>query len=86
MTGNAPSHAGTEEKSIGEPQSHPIRGEDTSIGGKKSHGIVKAWHKVSSLLSVEEQGNEPIPVDQKTDRRYWKLFTLWFSMNFNLIS
>lgn len=54
--------------------------------GTKTSGLTELWHRVSSILGVELQGSDPAPVEHKTDRRYLKLFTLWFSMNFNLIS
>ncbi|KAI8649660.1 hypothetical protein NCS55_01466500 [Fusarium keratoplasticum] len=54
--------------------------------GTKTSGLTEIWHRVSSILGVELQGSDPAPVEHKTDRRYLKLFTLWFSMNFNLIS
>jgi hypothetical protein len=44
------------------------------------------WPTLVKWLAVEEQGNEPVPPERQTDRRYLKLFTLWFSMNFNLLS
>jgi hypothetical protein len=80
------SPTGVEEKSIGEPQTQDVSGNDTKSDDTHRHGIARVWSKISSLLGVEEQGNDPIPIEQKNDRRYWKLFTLWFSMNFNLIS
>ncbi|KAK7224103.1 hypothetical protein V2G26_012106 [Clonostachys chloroleuca] len=42
--------------------------------------------KFAKLLGAEIQGNDPIAPEDKKDRRYFKLFTLWFSMNFNLLS
>jgi hypothetical protein len=48
--------------------------------------LVKVWRTLVTSLFVETQGNEPIPPERQTDRRYYKLFTLWFSMNFNLLS
>ncbi|CAG9991105.1 unnamed protein product [Clonostachys byssicola] len=42
--------------------------------------------KLGKLLGVEVQGNDPIVPKEKKDRRYFKLFTLWFSMNFNLLA
>lgn len=42
--------------------------------------------KLGKLLGVEVQGNDPIALGEKKDRRYFKLFTLWFSMNFNLLA
>lgn len=43
------------------------------------------WDKVVAALGIEVQGSEPVKPEQQTERRYIKLYTLWFSMNFNLI-
>lgn len=43
------------------------------------------WDKVVAALGIEVQGSEPVKPELQTDRRYVKLYTLWFSMNFNLI-
>lgn len=52
----------------------------------KASQLVSYWPKVVRLLAVEEHGNEPVPPELQTERRYLKLFTLWFSMNFSLLS
>ncbi|KAJ4001874.1 permease for cytosine/purines, uracil, thiamine, allantoin-domain-containing protein [Lentinula boryana] len=40
------------------------------------------------LLSwgVESRGISPVPPSQRTDMSYYKLFFLWFTMNFNILS
>lgn len=52
----------------------------------KASSLGRYWPKIVKTLAVEEQGNEPVPAERQTERRYLKLFTLWFSMNFNLLS
>ena len=44
------------------------------------------WEKTVSTLGIELQGSEPVPPHKQTERRYLRLCTLWFSMNFNLIA
>lgn len=44
------------------------------------------WDKAVSRLGIEVQGSEPVPAHKRTERRYLRLCTLWFSMNFNLIA
>lgn len=58
---------------------------ESSTNTEKS-GLGKVWRTLVTSLLVETQGNEPVPAERQKDRRYFKLFTLWFSMNFNLIS
>ncbi|KAF8830118.1 hypothetical protein HHX47_DHR2000736 [Lentinula edodes] len=40
------------------------------------------------LLSwgVESRGISPVPSSQRTDTSYYKLFFIWFTMNFNILS
>ena len=44
------------------------------------------WDKAVTSLGIEVQGSEPVAPHQQTEKRYLKLYTLWFSMNFNLIA
>jgi NCS1 nucleoside transporter family len=41
-----------------------------------------------SLLSwgVEERGTIPVPEEERMDTQYYKIFFVWFSMNFNILS
>lgn len=50
--------------------------------GWLSHPLAK------SLLSwgVEERGTVPVPEQERTDTQYYKIFFVWFSMNFNILS
>lgn len=47
---------------------------------------LKLWSKLVSNLDIELQGNDPVSPEDQGDRRYIKQCTVWFSMNFNLIS
>ncbi|KAG1867285.1 permease for cytosine/purines, uracil, thiamine, allantoin-domain-containing protein [Suillus subalutaceus] len=50
--------------------------------GWLSHPIAR------SLLSwgVEERGTVPVPEEERVDTQYYKIFFVWFSMNFNILS
>ncbi|KAG1732719.1 permease for cytosine/purines, uracil, thiamine, allantoin-domain-containing protein [Suillus lakei] len=50
--------------------------------GWLSHPLAK------SLLSwgVEERGTVPVPEEERMDTQYYKIFFVWFSMNFNILS
>lgn len=63
--------------------SEDVHGETVS---SKRSGIRGVWQQFSSLLGVEMEGNEPLPAEEKTERRYINLCSTWFSMNFNLLS
>ena len=48
----------------------------------------KAYEKLERLLSmgrVELKGIEPVPREGRTSRRYWNIFTVWCSMNSNIL-
>lgn len=34
---------------------------------------------------VEAKGIHPVPVEERTSTRYWNIFTIWFSMNTNIL-
>ncbi|KAE9406856.1 hypothetical protein BT96DRAFT_954685 [Gymnopus androsaceus JB14] len=40
------------------------------------------------LLSwgVETRGISPVPIEERTDTQFYKLFFIWFTMNFNILS
>lgn len=53
------------------------------------HGEESRYHPwLKALLSwgVEERGIVPVPYDQRTDKQFYKIFFVWFSMNFNILS
>lgn len=55
---------------------------------RPENGISKTsskFHKVLRLGRVEEHGIEPIPLAERTSTRYLNAFTVWFSMNANIL-
>ncbi|KAF8157054.1 NCS cytosine-purine permease [Crassisporium funariophilum] len=47
------------------------------------------WEWLSKRMltwGVESRGIRPVPIDERTDRPYSKIFFVWFSMNFNILS
>ncbi|SPO04144.1 related to purine-cytosine permease [Cephalotrichum gorgonifer] len=54
--------------------------------GEVSEQSFPLWEKTATSLGIEIPGSEPVEAQLQTERRYLKLFTLWFSMNFNLIA
>jgi cytosine/uracil/thiamine/allantoin permease len=43
-------------------------------------------HKALRLGRVEEKGIQPLPVDERTSTRFFNIFTVWFSMNSNILA
>ncbi|KAF9482731.1 NCS cytosine-purine permease [Pholiota conissans] len=47
----------------------------------------KSWFGSRLLtLGVEERGISPVPLDERVNHPYSKIFFVWFSMNFNILS
>ncbi|KAI6150039.1 permease for cytosine/purines, uracil, thiamine, allantoin-domain-containing protein [Pisolithus thermaeus] len=44
------------------------------------------WLRALLRWGVEERGIVPVPYEQRTDRQFYKIFFVWFSMNFNILS
>lgn len=49
-------------------------------------GRYHPWLKALLSWGVEERGIVPVPYDQRTDKQFYKIFFVWFSMNFNILS
>jgi hypothetical protein len=43
-------------------------------------------HKLFALGHVEERGIEPVPLADRNSTRYFNIFTIWFSMNTNILA
>ncbi|KAK1687561.1 NCS1 nucleoside transporter [Colletotrichum godetiae] len=54
----------------------------TQSGPSNSDGLL---HKLLRLGRVEEQGIEPIPLGERTSTWYFNAFTVWCSMNANIL-
>lgn len=37
------------------------------------------WYQRILEIGVEENGIKPVPIEQRTDKRYWNLFTVMFT-------
>ncbi|KAF8991743.1 cytosine-purine permease [Cyathus striatus] len=44
------------------------------------------WTRRLLRLGVETTGIDPIPLEKRTDTQYSKIFFIWFSSNFNILS
>ncbi|KIJ06400.1 hypothetical protein PAXINDRAFT_92066 [Paxillus involutus ATCC 200175] len=50
--------------------------------GWRSH----PWATALLRWGVEERGTVPVPYDERKDTQFYKIFFVWFSMNFNILS
>ncbi|EIN08700.1 cytosine-purine permease [Punctularia strigosozonata HHB-11173 SS5] len=65
------------------------RPHDAAYGGPESvtnSTFSNRWTRKLLSWGVEARGILPVPVEQRTDRRYSKVFYLWLSWNFNILS
>ena len=42
-------------------------------------------HKALRMGRVEEKGIQPLPLEERTSTRFFNIFTVWFSMNSNIL-
>ncbi|KAJ2896705.1 Purine-cytosine permease fcyB [Zalerion maritima] len=43
-------------------------------------------HRLLTYGRVEERGAVPVPLEERTSTRYFNVFTIWFSMNVNILA
>jgi hypothetical protein len=43
------------------------------------------FHKALRMGRVEEKGIQPIPVEERTVTRFYNIFTIWASINSNIL-
>ncbi|KIK61445.1 hypothetical protein GYMLUDRAFT_225128 [Collybiopsis luxurians FD-317 M1] len=63
--------------------------EKRSVGGgdlESELGSSNVFAKTLLSWGVEGRGISPVPISERTDTQYYKLFFLWFTMNFNILS
>ena len=41
--------------------------------------------KIQANAAVEARGIVPVPIDERTNRRTYSIFTLWFTVSTNLL-
>ena len=57
-----------------------------SDGEKHSSTSVKGtFHRLLRSTGVEENGIVPLPVSERTSTKFFKIFTLWCSINTNIL-
>lgn len=56
--------------------------------GVESRGTFFSMHLcyIQNQTDFLDVGISPVPVEERTDTQYYKLFFIWFTMNFNILS
>lgn len=71
---------------FGRDSSAPPEKEDASSIDDDQAAKSPWWMKVLKALAVESRGIVPTLPEERTDRRYWKIFFIWLSGNCNILS
>jgi hypothetical protein len=58
------------------------RWQDSHDDYEKPHGHIR---KLLALGRVEERGIQPVPLAERTSTKYFNVFTIWCSMNANIL-
>ncbi|KAJ3488966.1 hypothetical protein NLJ89_g11567 [Agrocybe chaxingu] len=75
-----------DEKNVGTGEKDEIVAWEEAAGSPNHyHGLGRLGKKLLTL-GVEERGIWPVPLNERVDRPYSKIFFVWFSMNFNILS
>ncbi|KOS22171.1 hypothetical protein ESCO_002269 [Escovopsis weberi] len=62
-----------------------VREHGKSIDNAHSDDESSILHKVLRAGRVEEKGIHPVPAEDRTSTRFYNIFTVWFSINFNIL-
>jgi hypothetical protein len=83
QTSNDPSQLtiGDVEKQIPDSSPEPIAEPRTS-----ESSATRLLNEVLARGKVEGHGIVPLPVEDRTSTRYFNVFTIWFSMNTNILA
>ncbi|KAK5993075.1 Purine-cytosine permease fcyB [Cladobotryum mycophilum] len=66
----------------------PVRGHENdnyNIHSDDESSSSSIFHKVLRAGRVEERGIHPVPLEERTSTRFFNIFTVWFSINFNIL-
>jgi hypothetical protein len=69
--------------SVKQPSATAEPGEEMD---KSSVTFVQRLRKVLTVGRVEERGIQPLPLEERTSTQYYHAFTVWFSINTNILA
>lgn len=65
-----------------------VRDDELKISDEPKSRFAAGFEKVEKVLRmgrVEAKGIQPVPVQDRKNTRYWNIFTVWCSMNTNIL-
>ncbi|KAI1780307.1 permease for cytosine/purines, uracil, thiamine, allantoin-domain-containing protein [Hypoxylon cercidicola] len=75
---------GHQEKSSQTPSTTDVD-VDVDVAESQTYSTPKKWLTKISALGVEVRGIMPVPVEERTDKRFINVFFVWFTMSTNLL-
>ncbi|KAI5460344.1 permease for cytosine/purines, uracil, thiamine, allantoin-domain-containing protein [Mariannaea sp. PMI_226] len=64
---------------------HDLRDDRSDRSDSFSFKASSLFHKALRMGRVEEKGIHPIPIEDRTMTRFFNIFTIWFSINANIL-
>lgn len=58
---------------------------DVDVAESQTYSRPKRWLSKISAMGVEVRGITPIPLEERTDKRFINVFFVWFTMSTNLL-
>lgn len=65
-----------------------VRDDDFKTADEPKSRFAVVFEKVEQVLRmgrVEAKGIQPVPLEDRKNTRYWNIFTVWCSMNTNIL-
>ena len=59
--------------------------DDSKPPTTRASRILRHVDRILSKGRVEAKGIQPVPVENRKSTRYWNIFTVWCSMNTNIL-
>lgn len=69
-----------------EKQGPPYSPDATAEPRTSESSATRLLHEVLARGKVEGHGIVPLPAEVRTETRYFNVFTMWFSMNTNILA
>lgn len=76
---------GFEEKGSPSPAGTAVDVDDVDVAESQTYSRPKRWLNKISAWGVEVRGITPIPLEERTDKRFINVFFVWFTMSTNLL-
>jgi hypothetical protein len=63
----------------------PVVASDVDVAESQSYKPTQKWLRKISGWGVETRGITPVPMEERTDKRFINVFFVWFTLSTNLL-